>query len=102
MYVMNVIKEQLYRIINDIDAGNSNLTEEEALSAMKMLQKFSKKDKPMSKVESYKYLGISRSKFDSLIRDNLLPIGKKQVGFKELFWFKKDLDKYISNNYDKQ
>lgn len=43
MYVMNVIKEQLYRIINDMDAGNSNLTEEEALSAMKMLQKFSKK-----------------------------------------------------------
>lgn len=40
MDVMNVIKEQLYRIINDIDAGNSNITEEEALSAMKMLQKF--------------------------------------------------------------
>lgn len=56
----------------------------------------------MIKVESYKYLGISMSKFDSLIRDNLLPRGKKQVGFKELFWFKKDLDKYIMNNYDKQ
>lgn len=46
-------------------------------------------------------LGISMSKFDSLIRDNLLPRRKKQVGFKELFWFKKDLDKYIRNNYDK-
>lgn len=98
---MDVIKEQLYRIINDIDAGNSNLTKEEALSAMKILQKFSRKDKPMRKVESYKYLEISRSKFDSLIIDNLLPRGKKQVGFKELFWFKKDLDKYIRNNYDK-
>ena len=40
MDVMNVIKEQIYRIINDIDASNSNLTEEEALSVMKMLQKF--------------------------------------------------------------
>lgn len=102
MNVMGVIREQLCRIINDIDAGNSNLTEEEAVSAMKMLQKFSRKDKPMSKVESYEYLGISRSKFDSLVRDNLLPKGKKQVGFKELFWFKKDLDKYMRNNYGKQ
>ena len=56
MDVMNVIKEQIYIIINDIDAGNSNLTEEEALSAMKMIKKFSRKDKPMSKVKSYKYL----------------------------------------------
>ena len=45
MDVMNVIKEQLYIIINDIDAGNSNLTEEEALSAMKMIKKFSRKDR---------------------------------------------------------
>ena len=85
MYVMNVIKEQLYRIINDIDAGNSNLTEEEALSAMKMLQRFSRKDKPMSKVESYKYLGISRSKFDSLIRDSLLPEERNKLGSKSCF-----------------
>lgn len=85
MDVMNVIKEQLYRIINDIDAGNSNLTEEEALSAMKMLQKFLRKDKPMSKVESYKYLGIRRSKFDSLIRDNLLPRGRNKLGSKSCF-----------------
>lgn len=98
MELIGLIKEQLIRIIDDIDAGNSNLTEEEALSAMKMLQRFSRKDKPMSKVESCEYLGISRSKFDSLVRSGLLPNGRKQIGFKELSWFKRDLDKYIKLN----
>lgn len=98
MELINIIRNQLVHIIEDIDAGNSNLTEDEAIAAMKCLKRFSRRDERMSKVESCDYLGICRSKFDSLIRDGLIPNGTKQKGFKELSWTRKDLDKYIKKN----
>lgn len=98
MELINIIRNQLVHIIEDIDAGNSNLTEEEALSVMKCLKRFSRRDERMSKVEACDYLGMSRSKFDSLVRDNKIPKGVKQTGFKELSWTRRDLDKYIKNN----
>ena len=52
----------------------------------------------MSKYEAYSYLNISRAKFDNLVKEGKLPQGKKQQGFKELSWFKKDLDLFIKNN----
>ena len=97
MGLMDVIKKQLLSIIDDIDAGNSNLTEEEAIAAMKAIAKFSRKDVPLGKESACAYLGISRSKFDSLVREEKLPRGKKSVGFKELHWTKRDLNKYLNS-----
>ena len=92
--MLKLIRNQLLKIVEDIDAGNSNLTEEEEIEVAKILKKFTTKDKPMSKYEAYTYLGISRAKFDNLVREGKLPQGKKQQGFKELSWTKKELDKY--------
>jgi hypothetical protein len=39
---------------------------------------------------------MSRSTFDTYIRNGYIPKGKKQLGFKELSWNKYDLD--IANN----
>ena len=93
--MLKLIRNQLLKIVEDIDAGNSNLTEEEEIEVAKLLKKFTTKDRPMSKYEAYTYLGISRAKFDNLVKEGKLPKGKKQQGFKELSWSKKDLDKYI-------
>ena len=93
--MIHVIKELLLKIIDDIDAGNSNISEEDGLEIVKVLKRYTRKDKPMSKYEAYTYLNISRATFDNLVKDGKLPKGKKQTGFKELFWYKKDLDKYI-------
>ena len=95
MELISVIRKQLVNIINNIDAGNSNLTEDEALSVMKAIAKYSRKDAPLSKSAACAYLGIGRSKFDSLVRGGKLPSGKKLLGFKELHWVKRDLDKYV-------
>ena len=92
--MLKLIRNQLLKIVEDIDAGNSNLTEEEEIEVAKLLKKFTTKDKPMSKYEAYTYLGISRAKFDNLVKEGKLPQGKKQQGFKELSWTKKELDKY--------
>lgn len=93
--MINVIKEQLARIIDDIDCGNSEISEEEALEVVKALKKYTRKDVSMSKYQAYTYLNISRATFDNLVRDGKLPQGKKVAGFKELMWEKKDLNKYI-------
>ena len=55
----------------------------------------------MSKYEAYSYLNISRAKFDNLVKEGKIPQGKKQQGFKELSWYKKDLDLFIKKNNNK-
>lgn len=94
--MLQVVKEQLLRIIDDIDAGNSNASEEELVQIAKFLNKTMRKDKPINKYQAYTYLGISRAKFDNMVREGLIPRGKKVAGSRELRWYKKDLP--ASNN----
>ena len=91
--MLQTIKKLLLGIIDDIDAGNSNIDEEEAIQIAKLLKESLRKDVPMSKYQAYTYLNISRATFDNLVREGKLPRGKKIAGFKELVWFKKDLRK---------
>lgn len=79
------------KIVDDIDAGNSNIDDEEALKVINTLKEAIRKDVPMSKYQAYTYLGISRASFDNLVRAGKIPKGKKVAGFKELQWYKKDL-----------
>lgn len=52
----------------------------------------------LSKYQVCKYLKISRATFDNYVKAKKIPKGRKQIGFKELFWYKKDLDKFIEDN----
>lgn len=96
--MLKVIRSILSKIINDIDAGNSNISEDEAMELTKVLQSLTDKTVRMSKYKSCQYLNISRATFDNYIREGKLPKGKKEAGFKELSWSKKDLDKFIKNS----
>lgn len=96
--MLNIIKNQLLKIISDIDAGNYNLSLDEEIEVINFINKLSNKECRMSKYEAYSYLNISRAKFDNLVKEGKLPKGKKQQGFKELSWNKKDLDLFIKNN----
>lgn len=89
--MLQAIKQQLLRIVDDIDAGNSNIDEDDAIKLVKALKQYSRKDMPMSKYQAYTYLGISRATFDNLVREGKLPRGRKVPGFRELQWYKKDL-----------
>lgn len=95
--MLDVIKNQLLKIVDDIDCGNSNISEEEALELAGVLRKYTRKDVPLSKYQAYTYLSISRATFDNLVREGSLPKGKKIADFKELVWYKKDLNEYIKN-----
>ena len=79
-------------MIDNIDVGNSNLTEEEAFNAIKILKNYTDKTKRLSKYQACQYLNISRAKFDNLVREGKIPRGKHQIGFKELSWSERDLN----------
>ena len=100
--MLNALKELLLKIVDDIDCGNSNISDEqEVLEIISMLKRYTRKDAPMSKYQAYTYLNISRATFDNMVRNGELPEGKKVAGFKEKFWYKKDLDKCIKKNITK-
>ena len=59
--MLQAIKKLLLGIVADIDAGNSNINEEEAIQIAKVLKSM-RKDNPMSKYLAYTYLNMSRAK----------------------------------------
>ena len=95
--MIKIIRKLLLDVVDDIDAGNSNLTEEEALKAIETLKTFTNKDKRLSKYAACKYLNVSRATFDNYVREGKLPKGKHDIGFKELSWSIKDLDKFMKS-----
>lgn len=93
--MLKIIRNLLAKIIDNIDAGNSNITENEALELTKILQSYTDKTIKMSKYQACQYLNMSRATFDNYVREGKLPRGKKEAGFKELFYVQKDLDEFI-------
>ena len=93
--MLQIIRNLLLKIVDNIDAGNSNLTQEESIKVIEALRSFTEKDIVLSKYQACQYLNISRASFDNYVRSGKLPQGRKQAGFKELSWTKKDLDEFI-------
>ena len=92
--MIHLIKTLLEQFINDIDSGNSNITQEQQEELVSLLLKFNQKE--YSKIEASEYIGVSRATFDNYISKGLIPVGKKRQGFKELSWNKSDLDNYLN------
>lgn len=93
--MLSVIRELLQKIINDIDTGNSNISEKDAFKIVESLKKYTDRTQRMSKYQACQYLNMSRATFDKYVREGLLPQGKKEAGFKEKFWEKRDLELFI-------
>lgn len=96
--MIEMIRKYLLKLVDDIDAGNSNLTEKEAVELVDALKRLTDKQKRLSKYEACKYLNVSRATFDNYVREGKLPRGTKEAGFKELSWTIKELDEFITNN----
>lgn len=98
--MLNIIKNLLLKIIDNIDAGNSNISDEEAMEIIVTLRELTNKEQRVSKYQACQYLNISRATFDNYVREGKLPKGSHSAGFKELSWSKKDLDNFIKNSRD--
>lgn len=92
-----IIRSLLQKFIDDLDAGNSNIDEDQEIKIISVLSNIANPDQRMSKIQACDYLGVSRATFDNYVRDGFIPKGTKQEGFKELSWSKIDLDVYLMN-----
>ena len=96
--MINLIRSLLQKCIDKIDAGNSNISADEEIEIIELLKKYTDKDRKLSKYQACKYLNMSRATFDKYIREGKIPKGKKEAGFKELFYMESDLRKFIETN----
>lgn len=90
--MLGIIRKLLEKLLGDIDAGNSNITEEEGQQIIEMLSSIT--DNKMSKYQACQYLNVSRATFDNLVKEGFLPEGKHQAGFKEKYWRRSEILKY--------
>lgn len=93
-----LIRKYLLRIIENIDTGNSDIDEDEEAELVETLRKLTDRSRRMSKYEACQYLGVSRATFDNYVRCGKLPEGRRQAGFKELSWSRKEIDNCISRH----
>lgn len=89
--MLQVVRKLLLDIVDDIDAGNTNASEEELTQIARFLNRTMRKDRSLTKYQAYTYLNISRASFDNKVRAGIIPRGRKVAGSRELRWYKKDL-----------
>lgn len=98
--MLKIIRNILQQFIDNIDADNSNLTYEQQCDIIKVLIDIREQEKnEMSKTQAAEYIGVSRATFDNYVHDGFLPKGTKVEGFKELRWYKSDLDVYLASKH---
>lgn len=97
MSSLSIIRKLLNKTIDDIDAGNSNITEDEEKEVIELLQTIN--DDKLSKYQARQILNnMPASTFDKLVRDGKIPRGRKRAGWTELYWYKKDIMKYLAKS----
>ena len=93
---MQLIRTLLQQFIDDIDTNNTNLSYKQQCDVIKVLSNVNiGQDNEMSKTEAAEYLGVCRATFDNYVRDGFIPKGKQIGKFKELRWYKSDLDLFL-------
>ena len=86
--LIKLVVRQLREKADDLSAGNSELSESEAMDLLGVLC-----HRSMSRAQACKYLNTSPSSFRDLIKTKQMPKGRKVVGYKELRWYQDELDK---------
>lgn len=94
--MLNIIRAILQQYIDDIDANKITLTFDQQCDILRILSNVNiGQDNEMCKTEAAHYLGVSRATFDNYVRDGFIPKGKQIGRFKELRWYKSDLDLFL-------
>ena len=90
-----LVVKYLREVAERIDSGTSEITESQAIDVLRVIA-----HEAMSKEQACVYLNLSRSRFDDLVRERKLPKGRKRVGFKELVFYKDELDAAVKRMKD--
>lgn len=84
--LIKLLTKVLRETADKLDAGNSELTEEESIDILSVLT-----HKVLSKEQACDFVGLGPSQFNLLMASNKLPKGRKRKGFKELVWYEDEL-----------
>ena len=96
--MLSIIRSLLQQHIDNIDTGNTNLNYEQQCKLLRIMSNVDiGQDIEMNKTEAADYIGVSRATFDNYVKDGFIPKGKEVGRFKELRWYKSDLDLYLLN-----
>lgn len=94
--MLQVIRSLLQKFIDDIDTDNTNIDYKQQCDIIRILSNVDAgQDNEMNKTEASDYLGVSRATFDNYVRDGFIPKGRQVGKFKELRWYKSDLDLFL-------
>ena len=93
--MLNIINRILYQQLDNIESGNSYITEQEGHKIIDLLNQVN--SPRINKYKACQFLNISRATFDNLVAKGELPKGIKEAGSNNLVWRKYDLQKYITN-----
>lgn len=94
--MLKIIREILQKFIDDIDADNTNLNYEQQCDVIRILSNVDLgQENEMNKTQAADYLGVCRATFDNYVRDGFIPQGRQVGNFKELRWYKSDLDLFL-------
>lgn len=85
-FLLRMTVRYLRDTANKIEKGDCDITDEQAMEIMSVIA-----NEQLSKDQACSFLNLSRSRFDTLVREGRIPKGKKTRGLKELTWNKKDL-----------
>ena len=93
--MLKVIRDLLLKIIDSIDAGNSNISEKEAFEIIDVIKHYTDTTQYYNRTQAAKYLNCSIQSFDLYRKEGKIPEGIKQVGGVRQ-WTKQQLDEYIT------
>lgn len=95
-----LIKHLLETALGNLDAGNTNISEEEGLNLIESLQEIlypKPKFDAINTTQACKILGISQPTFRKYIHEGIIPEGVKISGFTERVWDKTTIRKIDLN-----
>ena len=92
--MLKVIKELLLKIIDSIDAGNSNITEQEAFEIIDIIKRYTDTTQYYNRTQAAKYLNCSVQSFDLYRKEGKISEVKQAGGVRQ--WTKQQLDEYIT------
>lgn len=94
--MIKIIKNLLLKIISDIDSGNSNITENDAIKIIQLLKDYTDTTQYYNRTQAAKYLHCSIQSFDIYRKEGKISEGIKQAGGVRQ-WTKKQLDDFIAS-----
>lgn len=89
---MDIVRKELSKSLREVadklDANTSELNEEQSIQLISILA-----HEPISREEASMELNVSRTKFNNMIDEGIVPKGRKRFGLKELIWYRDEIRK---------